>query len=196
MDNNKTSMEIPEDFTSPEILYDKLKKRILEYHPSSDLEMVEKAYKLAYEAHKEQKRKSGEPYIIHPVCVALILADLELDIESIVAGLLHDVVEDTVVTQEELEKEFGSEVALLVDGVTKLTKLNYSADKVELQAENLRKMFLAMAKDIRVILIKLAVSIICVPSNTSLLTSSTKKQERPWISMRPSHRGSVFQKSR
>ncbi len=156
MDNNKTSMEIPEDFTSPEILYDKLKKRILEYHPSSDLEMVEKAYKLAYEAHKEQKRKSGEPYIIHPVCVALILADLELDIESIVAGLLHDVVEDTVVTQEELEKEFGSEVALLVDGVTKLTKLNYSADKVELQAENLRKMFLAMAKDIRVIIIKLA----------------------------------------
>ena len=156
MDNNKTSMEIPEDFTEPEVLYEKLKKRILEYHPSSDLDLVEKAYKLAYEAHKEQKRKSGEPYIIHPVCVALILADLELDIESIVAGLLHDVVEDTVVTQEELEKEFGSEVALLVDGVTKLTKLNYSADKVELQAENLRKMFLAMAKDIRVILIKLA----------------------------------------
>ena len=156
MENNKTSMEIPEDFTEPEVLYEKLKKRILAYHPSSDLELVEKAYKLAYEAHKEQKRKSGEPYIIHPVCVALILADLELDIESIVAGLLHDVVEDTVVTQEELEKEFGSEVALLVDGVTKLTKLNYSADKVELQAENLRKMFLAMAKDIRVILIKLA----------------------------------------
>ena len=156
MDNSKTSMEIPEDFTAPEILYEKLKKRILAYHPSSDLELVEKAYKLAFDAHKDQKRKSGEPYIIHPVCVALILADLELDIESIVAGLLHDVVEDTVVTQEELEKEFGSEIALLVDGVTKLTKLNYSADKVELQAENLRKMFLAMAKDIRVILIKLA----------------------------------------
>ena len=156
MDFNKPVMEIPEDFTDPEILYEKLKKRILEYHPSSDLTMVEKAYKLAYEAHKDQKRKSGEPYIIHPVCVALILADFELDIESIVAGILHDVVEDTVVTQEELEKEFGTEVALLVDGVTKLTKLNYSADKVELQAENLRKMFLAMAKDIRVILIKLA----------------------------------------
>ena len=156
MDFNKPAMEIPEDFTEPEVIYEKLKKRILEYHPSSDLTMVEKAYKLAYEAHKDQKRKSGEPYIIHPVCVALILADFELDIESIVAGLLHDVVEDTTVTQEELEKEFGSEVALLVDGVTKLTKLNYSADKVELQAENLRKMFLAMAKDIRVILIKLA----------------------------------------
>ena len=156
MDFNKPVMEIPEDFTDPEILYEKLKKRILEYHPSSDLTMVEKAYKLAYEAHKDQKRKSGEPYIIHPVCVALILADFELDIESIVAGILHDVVEDTIVTQEELEEQFGSEVALLVDGVTKLTKLNYSADKVELQAENLRKMFLAMAKDIRVILIKLA----------------------------------------
>ena len=156
MDIKKATMEIPEDFTSPEVLYEKLKKRILEYHPSSDLEMVDRAYKLAYEAHKDQKRKSGEPYIIHPVCVALILADFELDIESIVAGLLHDVVEDTVVTEEELENEFGAEVALLVDGVTKLTKLNYSADKIELQAENLRKMFLAMAKDIRVILIKLA----------------------------------------
>ena len=156
MDINRPMMEIPADFTEPGILYEKLKKRIQQYHPSSDLELVDKAYKLAFDAHKDQKRKSGEPYIIHPVCVALILADFELDIESIVAGLLHDVVEDTIVTQEELEKEFGSEIALLVDGVTKLTKLNYSADKVELQAENLRKMFLAMAKDIRVILIKLA----------------------------------------
>ena len=100
MDVSKPMMEIPADFTDPEILYEKLKKRILQYHPSSDLDLVEKAYKLAYDAHKDQKRKSGEPYIIHPVCVALILADLELDIESIVAGILHDVVEDTVVTQE------------------------------------------------------------------------------------------------
>lgn len=146
----------PADFTSPEELYERLKTRIKAYHPSSDLELVDKAYRLAYDAHKDQKRKSGEPYIIHPICVALILAELELDIESIVAGILHDVVEDTVVTYEELEAMFGSEIALLVDGVTKLTNLNYSADKVELQAENLRKMFLAMAKDIRVILIKLA----------------------------------------
>ena len=145
-----------EDFTSPEILYDELIASVRKYHPSTDISMIEKAYKIAYEAHKDQKRKSGEPYIIHPLCVAIILADLELDKETIVAGLLHDVVEDTVMTTEEITEEFGAEVALLVDGVTKLGQLSYSADKVEVQAENLRKMFLAMAKDIRVILIKLA----------------------------------------
>ena len=145
-----------EDFTSPEILYDELIASVKKYHPSTDISMIEKAYKIAYEAHEGQKRKSGEPYIIHPLCVAIILADLELDKETIVAGLLHDVVEDTVMTTEEITKEFGAEVALLVDGVTKLGQLSYSADKVEVQAENLRKMFLAMAKDIRVILIKLA----------------------------------------
>ena len=145
-----------EDFTSPEILYDELIASVKKYHPSTDISMIEKAYKIAYEAHEGQKRKSGEPYIIHPLCVAIILADLELDKETIVAGLLHDVVEGTVMTTEEITKEFGAEVALLVDGVTKLGQLSYSADKVEVQAENLRKMFLAMAKDIRVILIKLA----------------------------------------
>ena len=144
------------DFTSPEDLYQELISSVRKYHPSTDISMIQKAYEVAKEAHKDQKRKSGEPYIIHPLCVAIILADLELDKETIVAGLLHDAVEDTWMTDEEVEKEFGSEVALLVDGVTKLGQLNYSKDKVELQAENLRKMFLAMAKDIRVILIKLA----------------------------------------
>ena len=144
------------DFTSPEVLYKELINSVLKYHPSTDISMIEKAYKVASEAHEGQKRKSGEPYIIHPLCVAIILADLELDKETIVAGLLHDAVEDTWMTYEEVEKEFGSEVALLVDGVTKLGQLSYSADKVEVQAENLRKMFLAMAKDIRVILIKIA----------------------------------------
>ena len=118
--------------------------------------MIEKAYQVAAEAHKDQKRKSGEPYIIHPLCVGIILADLEMDKETIAAGLLHDVVEDTVMTYDEIKDEFGEEVAQLVDGVTKLGQLSYSADKVEVQAENLRKMFLAMAKDIRVIIIKLA----------------------------------------
>ncbi|MCR5609764.1 MAG: bifunctional (p)ppGpp synthetase/guanosine-3',5'-bis(diphosphate) 3'-pyrophosphohydrolase [Lachnospiraceae bacterium] len=139
-----------------EELYDELIEVIRQYHPSTDFSMIEKAYRIADEAHKDQKRKSGEPYIIHPLAVAIILARLELDKETIVAGILHDVVEDTELTNEDITREFNEEIALLVDGVTKLTQLNYSSDKVEIQAENLRKMFLAMAKDIRVILIKLA----------------------------------------
>ncbi len=145
---------VPADFTSPDILYKELIDKIRSYHPSADISMVEKAYQIALDAHKEQLRKSGEPYIIHPLCVANILAELELDKESIIAGILHDVVEDTILTIDEIAETFSDEIALLVDGVTKLTQLNM--DKVELQAENLRKMFLAMAKDIRVILIKLA----------------------------------------
>lgn len=152
----EANVKCMKDFTSPEQLYEELIRSIRKYHPSTDISMIEKAYRIAAKAHEGQKRKSGEPYIIHPLCVAIILADLELDKETIVAGLLHDVVEDTVMTTEDLTREFGSEVALLVDGVTKLGQLNYSADKVEVQAENLRKMFLAMAKDIRVILVKLA----------------------------------------
>lgn len=140
----------------PEILYQQLIDKIRGYHPSANLTIVEKAYHLAYNAHKEQLRKSGEPYIVHPLRVCLILTELELDKETIVAGLLHDVVEDTTFTSQQIKDEFGEEISLLVDGVTKLTQLNYSLDKVEIQAENLRKMFLAMAKDIRVILIKLA----------------------------------------
>ncbi len=144
------------DFTSPEILYQELITAVKKYHPSADISMIEKAYTIARDAHEGQVRKSGEPYIIHPLCVAIILADLELDKETIVAGILHDVVEDTVMSNEEIRKEFSAEVELLVDGVTKLGQLSYSHDKVDEQAENLRKMFLAMAKDIRVILIKLA----------------------------------------
>ncbi len=144
------------EFVSPQSLYDELIASVKRYHPSTDISLIEKAYKIADEAHKGQVRKSGEAYIIHPLCVAIILAELELDKETIVAGILHDVVEDTVMTEEEIAREFSEEVALLVDGVTKLGQLSYDADKVEVQAENLRKMFLAMAKDIRVILIKLA----------------------------------------
>lgn len=149
-------IEAMAEFKSPEELYDDLITRVRKYHPSDDITLIEKAYRLAYDAHKDQARKSGEPYIIHPLCVAIILADLEMDKETIAAGLLHDVVEDTIFTTEEIEQEFGSDVALLVDGVTKLGRLQYEEDKIELQAENLRKMFLAMAKDIRVIIIKLA----------------------------------------
>src|SRR5690554_4347643 len=117
--------------------------------------LLERAYRFAVNAHQGQKRFSGELYITHPLGVATILAELELDLDTIVAGLLHDVVEDTEVTLEEIENEFGSEIAQLVDGVTKLSKLEYKS-KEERQAENLRKMFMAMAKDIRVLLIKLA----------------------------------------
>ena len=130
------SVDTPADFTSPEVLYNKLIETIRQYHPSSDLSDIERAYKVAKEAHEGQFRKSGEPYIIHPLCVAIILAELELDKESIIAGLLHDVVEDTVMTSEDVAREFGDEVALLVDGVTKLTQLNYQHDKIEVQAEN------------------------------------------------------------
>ncbi len=153
---NGTGLVTPGDFTPPEELYQDLLDKIREYHPSYDISQIEKAYRIASKAHEGQKRKSGEPYIIHPLCVGIILAELEMDKETIVAGILHDVVEDTVMTIDEISKEFSPEVALLVDGVTKLTQLDLSQDKIEIQAENLRKMFIAMAKDIRVILIKLA----------------------------------------
>lgn len=138
-----------------EQLYLELIEKMKTYHPTKDFGMVEKAYRLAVEAHKDQKRKSGEPYIIHPLKVAYILAELELDRETIVAGILHDVIEDTIYSYEDISHMFSEEIAALVDGVTKLGKLSYST-KEEIQAENYRKMFLAMAKDIRVILIKLA----------------------------------------
>lgn len=149
-------IEATKEFISPEELYRDLIERVQKYHPSDDISIIEKAYKVAYEAHKNQLRKSGEPYIVHPLCVAIILADLQLDKESIVAGLLHDVVEDTIMTDEDITREFGKDVAMIVDGVTKLEKIKYNNDKLEYQADNLRRMFLAMAKDIRVIMVKLA----------------------------------------
>ncbi len=162
----ENSIKSTKEFESPEQLYDELIASVRKYHPSADISLIEKAYKVAYEAHKGQVRKSGEPYIIHPLCVGIILAELELDKETIVAGLLHDVLEDTTMTPQEIAEEFSEEVLLLVDGVTKLQHLHLtdnnpdpkdkSAERLEMQAENLRKMFLAMAKDIRVIMIKLA----------------------------------------
>ncbi len=161
---DERKIEYIKEFQSPDELYQGLIRRVHKYHPSDDISMIDKAYATACEAHKDQVRKSGEPYIIHPLCVSIILADLELDKETIIAGLLHDVVEDTIMTNEELKEQFGPDVELLVDGVTKLEQLQYTGEatpdrltsREELQAENLRKMFLAMAKDIRVILIKLA----------------------------------------
>ena len=134
---------------------EELFRLIKAYNANVDIAAIQAAYEYAEKAHRNQKRFSGEPYIVHPLEVAKILAQLELDPETIMAGLLHDVVEDTGITLEDIQVKFGKEVALLVDGVTKLSRFEFKS-KEEQQAENLRKMFLAMAKDIRVILIKLA----------------------------------------
>lgn len=135
--------------------YEELKEKIRKYNAGCDFDLLDKAYAMAKKAHDGQLRESGEPYITHPLEVAHILADLEMDCTTIIAGLLHDTVEDTNCSFEDIKEQFGESAAMLVDGVTKLDKIPYTT-KEELQAENLRKMFLAMAKDIRVILIKLA----------------------------------------
>ncbi|MDQ0231517.1 RelA/SpoT family protein [Metabacillus malikii] len=140
-----------EQVLSSEQVIEKAKR----YLPSEDIVFIQRAYDYAEEAHREQFRKSGEPYIIHPIQVAGILVDLEMDPSTIAGGFLHDVVEDTEATLDDLRKEFNDEVAMLVDGVTKLGKIKYKSQE-EQQAENHRKMFVAMAQDIRVILIKLA----------------------------------------
>jgi GTP pyrophosphokinase len=124
------------------------------YLPAGEVPLVRRAYQFAAEAHHGQTRKSGDPYVTHPLAVAQIIAELKLDVASVCAGLLHDCVEDTSATIEQLSEQFGKEVAFLVDGVTKLGKLPYST-REEQQAENFRKMLLAMARDIRVILVKL-----------------------------------------
>ena len=120
------AVKAPEDYQDPEQLYQALIARVRKYHPSADITMIEKAYRIGKEAHKDQVRKSGEPYIIHPLWVGIILAELEMDKETIVAGMLHDVVEDTEMTLDDITREFGEEVALLVDGVTKLGQLRTS----------------------------------------------------------------------
>lgn len=135
--------------------YEQLKELISESEISIDIEKVEKAYRLAEEAHGDQRRLSGIPYILHPTSVACILVELGMDTDSVVTALLHDVVEDTDHTLEEIEKLFGKDVANLVDGVTKISKIPYS-NREEQQAENIRKMLIAMSNDIRVIIIKLA----------------------------------------
>ena len=136
-------------------MVDILLQKIKENCTNVDLDIVNKAFNLAYEAHKEQKRESGDPYIIHPIDVAVILAELGMDTSTIVAGLLHDVIEDTDYTYDDIKNIFSEEVANLVSGVTKITKMEYKS-KEEQQADNFRKMLLAMASDIRVIIIKLA----------------------------------------
>ena len=140
---------------SKDIKIGELVEKVQSYYPAADIEIIRKAYEFSARVHKGQKRASGEPYLIHPMAVANIIGDLKLDVPSIVAGLLHDTVEDTLTTLDEVKALFGKEIAALVDGVTKLSRTNFSS-REEKQAENFRKMLLAMGKDVRVILIKLA----------------------------------------
>ncbi len=157
----------------PKQTFEKLVETIKLNNPNANLDKIYAAYDLAYEAHKDQKRISGTPYITHPLAVALIVADMQMDVDSICAALLHDVVEDTQYSSEDIKKMFGEQVALLVDGVTKLEKLEFS-NKEERDMENLRKMFLAMASDIRVIIIKFADRM----HNMSTLISMSEEKQR------------------
>ncbi|MEG1857621.1 MAG: HD domain-containing protein, partial [Pseudoflavonifractor sp.] len=134
--------------------YQALEDKIKAYNPSLDTQRLFAAFNYADNAHSGQLRKDGSPFVTHPIAVAEIVADLELDTDSIIAAMLHDCIEDTAATHEEIAKQFGSTVAELVEGVTKLTRVQYTS-KEEEQMENLRKMLMAMAKDIRVILIKI-----------------------------------------
>ena len=133
---------------------EELIQRVRAYQPTADVELLQRAYDYSYRAHSGQMRKSGDPYFVHPASVAGIITELRLDTASVCAGLLHDVVEDTLATTKDIEKEFGGEIASLVDGVTKLSKINFTS-KEDRQAENFRKMVVAMAQDIRVLLVKL-----------------------------------------
>ncbi len=140
---------------SKELKITDLIEKVQAYYPAADVDLIRRAYEFSARVHHGQKRQSGEPYLIHPTAVADVIADLKLDVPSVVGGLLHDTVEDTLTTLDEIKGQFGKEVAALVDGVTKLGRTNFSSRK-EKQAENFRKMILAMGKDVRVILIKLA----------------------------------------
>ena len=143
--------------TSVELMYDELREQVFDQFRPEEAEIVDKAFRVACERHEGQKRRSGEPYIIHPVAVAKIVLDYGMDYQSVAAAMLHDTVEDTDLTLDEVKKEFGADIAALVDGLTKLGKVPLDIkDKEEQQAENVRKMLLAMSEDIRVIIIKLA----------------------------------------
>jgi len=155
-----------------------LMRHMRENRPNDDLELVRKAYEYSQKNHAGQHRASGEPYLIHPLEVALVLSEMKMDGVAVAAGLLHDSVEDTSVTIVDIRKEFGEQVAHIVEGVTKISQIDFSS-REEQQAENLRKMMLAMVDDIRVVLIKLADRCtICVPSSIFCRTDNKKSRRR------------------
>ena len=165
---------------------DFLLDRVQKQNPQANIKKIRAAYECAANAHEGQKRRNGEPYIIHPVSVAEIVVEMGLDTDSICAALLHDCIEDTGFGYKEIENKFGTPVAELVDGVTRLGMLRYS--KEQEQFEDLRKMFMAMAKDIRVILIKLVTGCITrAPSSICPSASSAIRHWKPWRSTRRSH---------
>lgn len=136
-------------------VYAQVRQTFLKHHPGSDVTQLDKAFKVAKVAHENQRRKSGEPYFFHPLAVALSLAEWRLDAVSVAYGMLHDTVEDTLMTQEDVRKAFGEEVALIVDGLNAMSKLDFT-DRTLMNAENVRKLLVAMGKDVRVLLVKLA----------------------------------------
>ena len=144
-----------EENLRPVLRFNDIADRILEYNPGCDLALLQRAYVFSAKVHEGQERLSGEPYLIHPLEVAGILVDMRMDEVTVAAGLLHDTVEDTLTTADELRRLFGEHVAFLVDGLTKIAKIEFKSPR-ERQAENFRKMLIAMSKDIRILLIKLA----------------------------------------
>ena len=135
--------------------YESMRATILKCMPGVDIDLIDRAVTYAQDKHKDQKRKDGSPYIIHPLAVAEIVAEMGLDVDAVLGALLHDCIEDTDASHDDIAKRFGNTAAELVEGVTKLTRANFSSTE-QAQMENLRKMFMAMSKDIRVVLIKIA----------------------------------------
>jgi len=152
-DKTETKLNIKDVDTN--LMFKKLTQKVKSYNPQVDLKLLQRAYDIAKQNHKDQYRKSGEPFIVHPLEVSSILADMEMDQTSIIAALLHDLVEDTELTLAKIEKEFGSKTANIINGVTKLDKIVFHT-KEQRQVENLRKMIIAMSEDVRIILVKLA----------------------------------------
>ncbi len=139
----------------PALRFNDIADRILEYNPSCDLALLERAYVFSAKVHEGQERLSGEPYLVHPLEVAGILVEMRMDEVTVAAGLLHDTIEDTLTTTDEIKRRFGEQVAFLVEGLTKIARIEFTSVR-ERQAENFRKMLIAMSKDIRILLIKLA----------------------------------------
>jgi GTP pyrophosphokinase len=169
----------------PALRFNDIADRILEYHPSCDLSLLERAYVFSAKVHEGQERLSGEPYLVHPLEVAGVLVEMRMDDVTVAAGLLHDTIEDTLTTGDEIKRRFGEQVAFLVEGLTKIARIEFTSVR-ERQAENFRKMLIAMSKDIRILLIKLADRL----HNMRTLGHMTEDAARPFGPSSPRRRAS------